>query len=648
MKRLRRGTRVLWVIAGLSISGCFPAPRRVIFDPFATPFAVVETRGDQSLCVLPDDGGARWTPVPPASAPGMRQAAIANVPLAPRKFDGEPTGFCVYKWADPKTLPMPEDFARIHAVPDGAVVGAREYPPSKIPDLPESVWRPLINTFEKLARDIEPGRWQDLAKRRLDHPKKPVRVAVLDTTPKNLNSFDLSLHGLGVSRVIGSLLCGDINACGDRVRPYLALPMVTARDEDVENGGLYGTFFQLYDALFRALSDWHPNDENLVINLSLGWDPIKTDESDPKVQRVKSLLERASCMGALIVAGAGNRTGTDGPVQPGSFEEFEAPDAKRCRELSVNPLPASKQRAARALSKPAYSPLLYAVGAVDSMDQRLMADRRWSQPRLAAFALNVVVPGPPGVPYTAPATGTSFATATVSGIAAAVWSVLPDLNAAEIMDVVYRGGVELDGGEKSKRARTEFCLGEHFGPCLEPNTKVHRAFLCGALKEALAQATPEEKLNCEPSIATEFPRWPTVASSGSAQICRVIDCGISHGPPSTQVAGISSHGGFAGCPGCTLNLSSDGLFGTLTGIPTPPDPAPDSGTIVSLVLSVAARKAPEIPYALSPLPAFNVQMAVPAMAMPAKTSGATLTWYYSHGDFSESDPAVDIQVVPAQ
>ena len=237
MKRIRPGMRMLSLIAGTVAVWGFSCRvnRPVRFDPLATPYAVVP---NQAECRLPDGEAAKWMPVPPLQS--LEKPSPDAIP--PRKASGDATGFCVYKWRSQDSLPLPADFDRIGAIGDGAVIGTRELLPRKIPDLPPSVSGPLLNTFEKLARDLPLARWQDLAKRRIDHPPKPVRVAVIDATPKALDAADPrdnSLHGFGVTRVIGSLLCSDANSaeCSQRVRPYLALPMITSTRADAENGG---------------------------------------------------------------------------------------------------------------------------------------------------------------------------------------------------------------------------------------------------------------------------------------------------------------------------------------------------------------------------------------------------------------------------
>ena len=677
-----------------------PPPARlsqpVIFDPFATPFAVVDANPDET-CV-PKADRDKWVAVPPASysnekgdspkddkpgdvAPpndqdpdrlGTRardqkgvvkpvrpsdQKSGPDAGLRPRQFGPGIPGYCVYKWRNQRTLPTRRDFDRIGAVPDSAIIASSQPSPDHIPTLPKSVWIPLTHIFQKQAIGIDPTQWRNLLQTRLNPKKEAVRVAVVDATPKPLDLPDTSLHGLVVSRVIGTLMCGDVNGadCKKRVRPYLALPLVSpdkAGDrgykEDLANGGYGGTFFHLADALRAALDDLKRDKGHLVINLSLGWEPIKLDRGDKNEARVISLLERASCMGALIVAAAGNPTGTEGALRPGIFEEFPAPGEERCKAFGL-PAPPASHAADRRYR---YAPLVHSVGALDTSDQRMFADRQWAQPRLAALGMNVSVPGPSEkIPYTFPMSGTSMSTAIVSGIAAAVWSVRPDLDAAGVMALVYQGGVELDGGSRSKRARTEFCMGEHFGTCEGPNQKVHRAYLCGAISEALKQTVPPAKLDCDRSLSSESPVWPTPnpknpASPVSAPVpCRVPACGMPLGPSSTHLFSlVNPHsGGVAGCPGCTMTVTASG-GGLLEGIPS----RSNTPGAVRVLLDVVDESWSSQSYLL-PTPTFNQQMAIPVQVPPA-TFSAILTFFYETGGaFSRSDPhdpPIDLQVIP--
>ena len=244
--------------------------------------------------------------------------------------------------------------------------------------------------------------------------------------------------------------------------------------------------------------------------------------------------------------------------------------------------------------------------------------------------MNVMVRGPNGIPYTAPLNGTSGSAAIVSGTAAAVWSVLPNLDASEVMGLVYGAGVALDGGERSKRARTEFCLGEHFGPCLDQ--RVHRAFLCGALSQALAAAGANETLTCDTTLPTEQerPMWPATRLTGQmVGPCRVAACGMPLGPlPGQRVTGIASHG-FANCPGCGFSINLATLLGTLHGTPLATGTLPSS--YLAAVVDVAARRS-FVSYTLNPAPPFGLPMSQPQMSnVPSNASAATITWYYYTG-----------------
>ncbi|MES1205862.1 MAG: S8/S53 family peptidase [Pseudomonadota bacterium] len=674
MRRLRQLTVALGVTAGtLFVLGCpkppvdngpapdahgpptpapDPKPRTVKFDPFATAFAVVEIQPGDNACTLPAGQANKWTAVQgprqaeklpdikgdaktqraqsaDASGKVSRPGAVAAETPAP---EANLSGFCVYRWLNEKEFPRAEDFDAIKAIPDSPIVGGVDHGPREIPKLPETVWEPLLKTFDHMARGIDRKDWPEFARKYIDTPAKAVRVAVIDATPKGVLAPDRSLHGFAVSRVIGNLLCSDPGsaACAKRVLPYLALPMISKRKEDLANGGYFGSFFQLYDALSRALADWDSTKEHLVINLSLGWDPIKAllyprpyvatqnPPLNPMVGRIRALLENASCRGALIVGAAGNPTGTEGPIFPAGFEELPAPDAKTCAKRGL----ASPSSGATARRE--YAPLIHAVGAVDNADQRLMVNRRWGQPRLSALGLNVMVPGA-ATPYTAPFTGTSVSAAIVSGIAAAIWSVKPQLDAAGVIALLYQGGVELDGGRKSNRARTEFCLHEGMGPCRDPQSFVRRAYLCGPLAKLLPQA----KRTCDPSIAPDQPKWPAVQTPNSdppLQSCRVPGCGLPSWPTRTHlVADVEPHGGVTNCPACTFNISLLGL-GTVHGTPV----GPVTPVSPRLRLDTSGYFFPDF-FEFGSSPPFGQPMNMTSVMVPMLTYGATLTWFFFDG-----------------
>jgi hypothetical protein len=667
MNRQRYGILILFTIIGILLGillvwgwcrgGEKKAEERyepIVVDRFATPFAVAEVKPGQAGCQLSGPLEALWALVPriPSRAHAQKQDPQQDPqqnppqPSQTRQSGPRDPGFCVYRWRNDKKLPTAEDFKGIDAVPDSPVLGTSPGTSGEIPKLPASVSGPLMKLFERRARGFDRSRWQSLLGRLKTGSMKPVKVAVVDATPKSLNEVDASTHGFAVSRVIGTLLCADVDsdACRQQVVPYLALPIIAAAPGDftvdLANGGRAGTFFQLHDAISLALEQWNPAQENLVINLSLGWDPIKTDPGDKNVLRIRSLLERASCMGALVVAAAGNFSGSANPVFPAAFGSLKAPTDTECERSGIRKQPAPRipGDGAPVPTADVYRPLVHAVGAVDARDQRLTADRRWGQPPLAAFGLAVTVPGPrdnPKIPYTPPLNGTSMSAAVASGVAAAVWSVRPDLQAAEVMAFVHQGGARLDGGTASRRASAEFCVGEPNGPCRGTALEVHRAFVCGALSLLL----PKENLICDtkPLAVADMPQWGSSAPTGTPiGACGVTECGIPTGPSSTQLpAGTVPHGGFASCPSCTLNVDFNSGLGFLGG-----DVIVDSS--ISKILSAVLNTDWGQSFPLSPVPTYGGPMAFPPVAgIWPNTTGAHITWTYKFSGraFSSSEPS---------
>jgi hypothetical protein len=452
------------------------------------------------------------------------------------------------------------------------------------PNLPPYVWEPLTRTFEKQARGIGANQWKTIYDKYLAHPKIPVRVAVVDLAAAEQAPPIRSIHSTAVMRVISSLVCQDVNSpeCRARVglnsvRPMdglAASPTDRPMERAVETPKSAGhpgvdsvSFRHFYETLVNVLEHWRPDQEHLVIDIALAWDPIKTDPDDANITPIRTVLRRASCMGAILVAPAGNLTGTDGPMLPAAFETEKAPTPEECAGMGFPKVPKSRE---------AYSPLVHAVGALDALDQRLVTVRTWGQPRLAALGLSVTAPGPADMPYSPILTGGSLSAAIVTGVAASVWAAQPHLDAHQVMALVYQGGVPLDGGVNSKRAQTEFCMGRPFGPCRE--FAVHRVFMCGALAKAL----PKEKFACvqTPSTSADLPQLPANMIPPNLPPppapCRVTGCGHAFGPMDVQVPmGAVPQPGIAGCPGCTLARNAFGpnqglVYGAITWQMTPP------------------------------------------------------------------------------
>jgi hypothetical protein len=439
------------------------------------------------------------------------------------------------------------------------------------PDLPPHIWEPLTKTFEQQARGIPLPQWKDLAQTYLAHPRIPVRVAVVDFSLDQPGGPSRSAHKEAVTGVIRDLLCANPQApeCQARVVPTRGVSATFSANDSPSGKAAareysFLGFRELYNSLQEVVSQWQPKMEHLVINMAVAWDPIKTAPGktpldDPQVQPIFHLLNRASCLGAIVIAPAGNVTGSEGPLFPAGYEIRNLPTDETCAKLSSPRREKISEDQAR---------LVYAVGALDSLDQRMVTVRPWGQPRLAAYGLSVPAARPGRTPYIF--SGTSMSAAIVSAAAAAVWSVKPDLRAEQVMTIVYEGGIRLDDGVAlprrtfdSKRGRTDFCPGHPYGPCPDP---VRRVFLCGALQKVLPRATG---LHCadKPSQSSFLPVFPKdlPKSVEKARQCDVTGCGYPFGPSIDQVPrGAVPQPGIAGCPGCTLSLGGRSVFGSLT------------------------------------------------------------------------------------
>ena len=223
-------------------------------------------------------------------------------------------------------------------------------------------------------------------------------VAVLDASPFGVTKPDVSGHGYAVSRVIGHLSCvGGANApdCKDFVHPYVALPLVQGPGgwQPGPNGGFIGYFHDLFDAFQAALAD-RPTDGHLIMNLSLGWDPVTTAPNGPEEHEMRTLLELAYCQGVLVIGAAGNgNTTSQAPVLPAALEsrrkhagQAKVPDGIRRREPET---PFKRLRAAHPLRRQR-RPLRRAVA--DRARVGASANRRLRDGRDGARAERRVLP----------------------------------------------------------------------------------------------------------------------------------------------------------------------------------------------------------------------------------------------------------------
>ena len=151
----------------------------------------------------------------------------------------------------------------------------------------------MARAFERQARGFAN---HELAAQKIEKWLEPrardaPRVAVLDTSRHGIRGInDRSGHGYTVNRIVADLACTDPNdeaACAKIVVPYEALPLVKKGDtwqlETDGRGGFSGWLHNLFDAFEEALDKRAGKD--LIINLSLGWDPIKTDPTGRRSRR---------------------------------------------------------------------------------------------------------------------------------------------------------------------------------------------------------------------------------------------------------------------------------------------------------------------------------------------------------------------------
>lgn len=364
-------------------------------------------------------------PCPVVTAPPSLGAWVKTEPFAGSIPALE--RYCVYRW-EPATLGNPPET-------------------SYLPDSPELRLERDCEVVSAHAR-LPDGAWQPLSSAYLEQLDVPVianlpyqrttRVAIVDSTPDRVGSVGggRSLHGEAMGSVVDRLSCLDPSGiCGAELANHLALPRIDTETYG-ERGGHYGSQSELAVAMFEAVfswrngSGWAPGD-NLVVNLSVGWNEVyggtpQNPRLPPKL--VYQVAQYASCNGALLVAASGNRS-TDvasGPLFPAGWE--------RASRLCSN-APAA-----------AYDPLVHAVGGVDGRDSTLTLSRVDSQPRLVAPAAQVSLEHPllPGIP-TKVSSGTSFAAASVSAIAAVVWSLRPNLRPDQVMQLVYLSAIPIGG-----------------------------------------------------------------------------------------------------------------------------------------------------------------------------------------------------------
>jgi hypothetical protein len=421
--------------------------------------------------------------------------------------------YCRYRWdpASPSSTvrpPLAPFESRIAQVDCPLVAANAPVPPRQYPS---GAWLP------RQQRLHEQTGWVSKLPAGKDHP---VTVAVVDSAVHPFNSplLDNSGHGRTMGRLIDELACPSGPPCAVQITNHLALREVDeATKLDPADGGFLGTRAQLAGAVQQALDGWVAavavgRRSRTVINFSLGWVPALDDNPRGSHGRtlpedlVFQVLTRASCLGALVVAAAGNGafTSTTGPILPAGWEAEPAPTKTACQRFVDAGWPYLGD-----LSVPdAYRPLVHAVSALDYRDRPLAIVRPGSIPRLMAHGMSAITSDPLRRPeHTLLLTGTSVSAAVVSGAAAAVWSHTPTLTAHGVANLLFTTGVTIP------TTSTQLCLA---GGCAKHPARVS---LCAAATELGGSRLPCATVGFGAGQSADLPPPPPAQVYGPRQIC---------------------------------------------------------------------------------------------------------------------------------
>ena len=411
----------------------------------------------------------------------------------------------------------------------------------------------------------------------------PPRLVIIDTTPdastEPENHPSTSPHGHGLLNFAHALLCSG-GLCLAELHSELGLAYVdfdptgprhlSIRDDAL--GGYLGTQSELAEAIVRAVTRANPLGARIVINLSVGWDPLFCQASPPSappdqalfvkhagqvppspdtmqcipslsipsVTAVHDALAYARCEEALVIAAAGNRTNgpsddTPGAFLPAAWETQPAPDLAKCVQILGEP-PAgglvAEPRKPGAKSTP-YNPLIYAAAGVNANGHLLSNARFGSTPPRVAYADHAVVEAGDGTP-TATLTGSSTAALVVSASAVAVWRYRPTLSPHAVMAIVDESAIAADSSMTSGWTPDVVLL-----PAGASKT-VQRIDVCSAVLAACAMTNSGPLGLCPvtqtlPTCPSPTPGLPPSFGASSSQI-DVTD----FEPVSTNVCGLAA------------------------------------------------------------------------------------------------------------
>lgn len=274
-------------------------------------------------------------------------------------------------------------------------------------------------------------------------------------------------HGLAMAEFVHTVRCpNDEVGCREPQFHAQAFPYVRTSLQVQGGGGPLGSIGSLAHALGEAVIRWRAVDPHapLILNMSVAWDPtygagltapnqeaqhtdllVTPSMSVPAtVQAVHAVLVYAGCLDALAIAASGNNTGAPceqpGAMAPAMWERYPMPNADLCQKLFDQPLPERRKGDEKVES--AASSLVYAAGGVTADGLPIPIARPESTPPRVVLAFQAVVGA--GQRQTDAWTGTSVAAATLSGLAAAIWTHHPALTPSQVIGLITRSGEQTD------------------------------------------------------------------------------------------------------------------------------------------------------------------------------------------------------------
>jgi hypothetical protein len=335
--------------------------------------------------------------------------------------------------------------------------------------------------------------------------KTRVFMGVIDSAAHKYEALgvaDTFGHGRLVARMIQDLNCfRDSGECASVIHNRAALLYDYKGNRNTVDGGYIGTREDLSVAIHRAVNAYVKSlaaDGKMmrgIINLSLGWDPMhggvvdSPSQLSPASHAVWAALARASCVGMINIAAAGNShgTSTSGAVLPAAWQNLRAPNSEECRALMYRADGVVKQNNLATSIGDRSVPLCVAVAAADERDKLLSTTRTGSESRHVAYGLSMVTDEIDSArgEHTSILTGSSFAAAVMSAAVAGAWAVDPALTPREVIELVYKASEGLGtpatlayAGSIDEQRRISVCSAIQYAGCnhgaCDPNLSCER------------------------------------------------------------------------------------------------------------------------------------------------------------------------------